>query len=205
MSSSVAELNRGSRTPESWGAPRGVVVTRALIAFVYAAGLVAAIGDRVPRTHSDVPVLAAVLLMTYPLIDVIASLVAVSRGRGQSIAVLRINAVVGILAVVAIAVTAFGSDAGAALIAFGVWAAISGALLLGTAIRDRRTQGGQVFLLVSGTLSTVAGIMFVVSSRMDRAHLATIGGYMALGGVLYLLSARRRSTSSQPRAEAAGG
>jgi uncharacterized membrane protein HdeD (DUF308 family) len=197
MSASVAELNRGSRTPKSWGALRHVAVTRALIALVWAAGLVAAIGDRVPSTHSDVPVVAAVLLTTYPLIDVIASLIAVSRGRGQSTVVLRINAAIGALAVVAIAATAFGSDAGAALIAFGVWAAVSGALLLATAIRDRRTRGGQVFLLVSGALSTLAGIMFVAASRMDHAHLATIGGYMALGGVLYLLSAWRGSASSQ--------
>jgi uncharacterized membrane protein HdeD (DUF308 family) len=196
MSVSVAQLNRGSRNPSSWGAPRRIAVTRALIALVWAAGLVTAIGDRVPRNDSDVPVVAALLLTTYPLIDVIASLIAVLRGRGQSISALRINAFVGALAVVAIAVTAFASDAGATLIAFGAWAAISGALLLGTAVKDRRTQGGQVFMVVSGALSTLAGIAFVASSRMDHPHLAMIGGYMALGAVLYLLSAWRRSSSA---------
>jgi hypothetical protein len=50
-------------------------------------------------------------------------------------------------------------------------------------------------LIVSGGLSTIAGISFIASSGMDDANLATVGGYMALGGVLFLLWALRSRTA----------
>jgi len=51
--------------------------------------------------------------------------------------------------------------------------------------------------LVSGGLSTIAGLGFLASSGMDDAHLAGVGGYMALGAVLYLLWAHRSQTAPQ--------
>jgi uncharacterized membrane protein HdeD (DUF308 family) len=194
MSASIAEFNREQRADQPWGTPRRVTVLRAVLALVWAAGLVAAVADRVPSTHSDVPTAVALLLATYPLIDVIASLAAARHG-GRSTRVLRINAAISALAVAAIAATGFGADAGAVLIAFGAWAAVSGAIQFGNAIRDRRTQGRQVLMLVSGGLSTIAGINFAASSRMDDPHLAVLGGYMALGAVLFLLSAWRGQTT----------
>jgi hypothetical protein len=53
-------------------------------------------------------------------------------------------------------------------------------------------------MIVSGGLSTIAGISFLAASGMDDAHLATVGGYMALGALLYLLWAHRGRTA--PRA-----
>jgi uncharacterized membrane protein HdeD (DUF308 family) len=106
--------------------------------------------------------------------------------------------VVSALAVVGIAATAFGSDAGAVLVVFGAWAAVSGAIQFGNAIRNRRAQGRQVLMLVSGGLSTIAGIDFVASSRMDDPRLALLGGYMALGAVLYLLSVWQDQSTPQP-------
>lgn len=94
------------------------------------------------------------LLATYPLIDVIAFLVTAARSRARSTAVLRVNAALGALAAIAIAATAFGSDAGRVLVAFGAWAAVSGALQFGVALQNRRSQGRQVLMLVSGGLST---------------------------------------------------
>jgi hypothetical protein len=46
-------------------------------------------------------------------------------------------------------------------------------------------------ILISGGLSTVAGITFLSAAGMRPARLATLGGYMAVGGLLYLVSARR--------------
>jgi hypothetical protein len=48
----------------------------------------------------------------------------------------------------------------------------------------------QVPMLVSGGLSTLAGISFLSAAGMHDAHLAVLGGYMAGGAVLYLVSAR---------------
>jgi uncharacterized membrane protein HdeD (DUF308 family) len=197
MSTSIAGLNLAPRARRSWDSPRRIVVVRALLALVWAAGLIAAIGDRVPSTNSDVPIAAALLLASYPLIDVIASLFTAARRGGGSSGVLRVNAAIGALAVVAIAATAFGSDAGAALAAFGAWAAVSGAIQLGVALRDR-TQGRRVLMLVSGGLSTIAGLNFVATSRTDDPRLAVLGGYMALGAVLFLLSAWRGQSTPRP-------
>jgi uncharacterized membrane protein HdeD (DUF308 family) len=163
---------------------------------VWAAALVIAVGDKVPSTSSDVPIAAAALLASYPAIDVIAS-IAGALGTDASARVLRINAVIGALAIAAIGAAAFGSDAGATLAAFGAWAAVSGAIQLGVAVHRRRTEGRQLPMIVSGGLSTIAGLGFVASSGMDDAHLAGVGGYMALGAALYLLSAHRSRTAPQ--------
>jgi hypothetical protein len=147
--------------------PQQIAVVRALLALVWAAAVVIAVGDHVPTTDTDLPTTAALFLASYPLIDVIASLLAIA---------------------------AFGSDAGATLIAFGAWAAVSGAIQLGIAIHRRRAEGRQLPMIVSGGLSTVAGLSFIAASGDDKAHLATLGGYMAVGALLYLLWARRGQT-----------
>jgi hypothetical protein len=63
------------------------------------------------------------------------------------------------------------------------------AIQLTLAIRLHRAQGRQLPLIVSGGLSTIAGIAFIAGSGMDHAHLAMVAGYMALGALLFLLSA----------------
>jgi uncharacterized membrane protein HdeD (DUF308 family) len=179
--------------------PRRIAVARAVLALLWAAAVVIAVGDDVPRTTSDVPGAAAVLLAAYPLIDAVASLLAAGRA-GTTGRVLRLNAAVSTLAAVAVGVAAFGSDAGATLTAFGAWAAVSGALQLGVAIR-RRSEGRQLPMMISGGLSTVAGLSFVAAAGKTDAHLATLGGYMALGAVLYLVWAARSTTARQAVAD----
>jgi uncharacterized membrane protein HdeD (DUF308 family) len=169
-------------------APQRIAVARALLAFVWAAALVLAVGDKVPTTDSDVPTGAALLLASYPLIDVIASLVGSAFADRD---LLRANAAVSAAAVVAIGATAFGSDAGSTLLAFGGWAVVSGAIQLAVAVRRRRAQGRQLPMIISGGLSTIAGISFLAASGNEDAHLATLAGYMALGGLLFLLWATR--------------
>jgi uncharacterized membrane protein HdeD (DUF308 family) len=183
--------------PRSRDSSRPIAIVRAVLALVWAAALVIAVGDQVPSTSSDVPVAAAALLASYPAIDVVASIAGALTTKASA-RVLAINAAISALAIAAIAATAFGSDAGATLVAFGAWAAVSGAIQLGVAVHRRRTQGRQLPMIVSGGLSTIAGIGFIASSGNDDAHLAALGGYMALGALLYLLWAYRTPTA--PRA-----
>jgi hypothetical protein len=161
-----------------------------VLALAWAAAVIIAVGGDVPTTASDLAAGVAVLLASYPLIDVIAS-IAVARYDATSRIVSRVNAAISTAAVVAIAVTGLGSDAGATLASFGAWAAISGAIQLGVAIHRRRPRGGQLPMIVSGGLSTVAGLGFIAQSGGTDAHLTYIGGYMALGALLYLLSTLR--------------
>jgi uncharacterized membrane protein HdeD (DUF308 family) len=174
--------------------PQRIAVVRALLALVWAAAVVIAVGDHVPTTDTDLPTAAALFLASYPLIDVIASLLASAFADTR---VLRINAAISALATVGIAIAAFGSDAGATLVAFGAWAAVSGAIQLGIAIHRRRTEGRQLPMIVSGGLSTVAGLSFIAASGDDKVHLAILSGYMAVGALLYLLWARRGQTDPE--------
>ena len=174
---------------------RQINVARAGFALVWAAAVLIAVGDKVPTTDTELPASAALLLASYPLIDVIASLVAATFGDTRA---LRINAAVSAFAIVGISVAAFSLDAGSTLAAFGAWAAVSGAIQLGMALHRRRARGGQLPMIVSGALSTLAGLSFVAASGNADAQLATLAGYMAFGAVLFLLGARRDDTN--PRA-----
>jgi hypothetical protein len=170
------------------GVPQRIAIVRAAFALIWAAALALAVGHKVPTTDSDIPAGIALLLASYPLIDVVASIVG---SRFADARVLRANAAISSLAVVALAVTSFGSDAGATLAAFGAWAAASGLILLGIAIHRRRAEGRQVPMIVSGGLSTLAGVSFLAASGNDKAHLGMIAAYMALGAVLYIVWAVR--------------
>jgi hypothetical protein len=194
MSASLAANRAAPNAPPAWTLPQRIANVRAVLALVWAAALVIAVGDHVPSTNSDVPIAAAALLASYPAIDVIAS-IAAALGTGASGRALRINAAISALAVVAIAATAFGADAGSTLVAFGLWAAVSGSIQFGVAVHRRRASGRQLPMIVSGGLSTIAGISFIASSGMHDANLAIVGGYMALGAVLYLLWAHRSRTA----------
>jgi uncharacterized membrane protein HdeD (DUF308 family) len=129
-------------------------------------------------------------LRTYRNVSPLSGLWLLSSGRPSPTG-LRVNAGISAAAVVAIAATAFGSDAGATMKSFGAWAIVSGVVLLGMAIRRRRSTGGQLPLIVSGGLSSIAGLSFILQSGGHNAHLTSIGGYMAFGALLYLLWAFR--------------
>src|SRR5687767_12683368 len=130
-----------------------LTVSRAVLALLWAAALVLALGDRVPTTASDVPVAAALLLSAYPLIDAVSSFV---EARW-------VNGAISAFAAAALAVATFAGDAGATLMVFGAWAVISGAIQF----RDAR----QWPMRVSGGLSTLAGLSFVAASGREDANL----------------------------------
>jgi hypothetical protein len=54
-------------------------------------------------------------------------------------------------------------------------------------------------MLISGGLSTLAGISFLSAAGMHDAHLAVLGGYMAVGAVLYLGAGRGRTSKRRAR------
>ncbi|QXC60687.1 hypothetical protein KSP35_20565 [Aquihabitans sp. G128] len=186
MSSTL--LDPVSSTPSRAITPRRISVARAGLGLVWAGAFLVAVRSEVPTTDTELPVAAALVLASYPLIDVVASLLGASFDDRRA---LRIGAAVSALAVVGIAVAAFGADAGATLVAFGTWAAVSGAIQLVLALRRRPSRPGQLPMIVSGGLSTVAGLSFASAARAEDANLAGLAGYMAFGAVLFLVWARR--------------
>jgi uncharacterized membrane protein HdeD (DUF308 family) len=162
-------------------------VTRAALALLWAISLVVAIGDRIPTTASEVPFAAALLLSAYPLIDAVSSFV---ERRW-------VNGAISTLAAAALAFATFAGDAGATLVVFGVWAVVSGAFQLGTALQHRGAGSPQWPMIISGAISMVAGLGFASMAGQDAAHFANLAGYAVGGAVLYLIwTARARRTGT---------
>jgi uncharacterized membrane protein HdeD (DUF308 family) len=190
-------LSSALRAPLTSGVSQRIAIVRAGVALIWAAAFVIAVGDEIPRTGSDVTFAASALLVLYPLIDVIASLAEARRAPQKSMGVLRANAAISLVAAVALGATAFGADAGAVLVAFGVWAVVSGAIQFGVAIDRRRASGRELPMILSGGLSAAIGVSFIAASQANDAHLANLGGYAAFGAVLYLLWAARSRAASR--------
>jgi hypothetical protein len=166
--------------------PRRIAQVRALVALLWAATLAILARD----AGTELPVEVAALVTIYPLIDVTASLTEAALG-GARARLLHINAAGSLLATAALAVVAFGSDTGAVLAVFGLWATVSGALQFTGAVRRRRAGTRELPMLASGAISTLAGISFIAASGMDDPTVANLAGYAAFGALLYLLWAHR--------------
>jgi len=138
---------------------------------------------------NDTPTaIAAVLLTIYPLWDAIATLLERRlAGAGSTSRVSAVNMALGLAATIGMIVAIF-STIGSALLAFGIWALLSGAIQLVTAIRRWRTVGAQWPMIISGGLSVVAGATFAAMSGSTTSGLSTIAGYSAFGAFWFLVS-----------------
>ncbi|MET7516945.1 DUF308 domain-containing protein [Streptomyces sp. NPDC005480] len=135
-------------------------------------------------------VIAAVLLIIYPLWDVIATLLErrmAGTGTGSTNHVSTINVALGLVTTIGMIIAAF-STIGTALLVFGIWALLSGAIQLVVAIRRRRTIGAQWPMIISGGLSVLAGLNFAAMSASATSGLSTVAGYSAFGAFWFLVS-----------------
>ena len=176
-----------------------VFLIRGVIAIAWAAVFVAVSNS----LTSDVTVIAAVLLVLYPLIDAVATLIDARTQHGSARQWLLINAGSSILAAVALGVAATRSVA-AAFVVFGVWAAVSGAAQLIVALRRRAQLGRQVPLLLANGASVLLGVAFIIMATVGQTRLGMIAIYAATGGIEFLIQAwllarrRRRSANAGP-------
>ncbi|MGW7692393.1 DUF308 domain-containing protein [Streptomyces asiaticus] len=133
-------------------------------------------------------VIAAVLLIVYPLWDVIATLLERRMaGTGSTNRVSTINMALG-LATTAGMITAVFSTIGKTLLVFGLWALLAGAVQLVVAIRRRRTVGAQWPMVISGGQSVLAGATVAATSASATSGLSTVAGYSAFGAFWFLVS-----------------
>ncbi|MEU6259135.1 hypothetical protein [Streptomyces sp. NPDC047043] len=133
-------------------------------------------------------VIAAALLVVYPLWDAIATLIErrlASTGSTNSVNTLNIG--LGLAATAGMIVAVF-STIGTALLVFGVWALLSGAIQLVVAIRRRRTVGAQWPMAISGGQSVLAGATIAATSASATSNLSTVAGYSAFGAFWFLVS-----------------
>ncbi|MEI9406938.1 DUF308 domain-containing protein [Mesorhizobium argentiipisi] len=138
----------------------------------------------------SVPPLAAVMLVAYPLWDALANYVDAQRsgglGRNQS---QLLNFVVSIVTAIAVAI-ALGRSMNAVLAVYGVWAVVSGAFQLVTALRRWKTNGAQWAMILSGAQSALAGLFFVkMAGGAEAIGIANVAPYAAFGAFYFLVSA----------------
>ncbi|TMU97908.1 hypothetical protein [Streptomyces sp. DASNCL29] len=133
--------------------------------------------------------IAAVLLIIYPLWDVIATLLE-RRMAGTGSATNRvssINMALGLATTAGMTIAVF-STIGRALLVFGGWALLAGAVQLIVAIRRRRIVGAQWPMIISGGQSVLAGATVAATSASATSRLSTVAGYSAFGAFWFLVS-----------------
>ncbi|MET9042004.1 DUF308 domain-containing protein [Streptomyces sp. NPDC003737] len=134
-------------------------------------------------------VIAAVLLIVYPLWDAVATLLERRlAGAGSTNRVSTVNMGLGVAATAGMVIAVF-STIGTALLVFGLWALLSGAIQLVVAIRRRRTVGAQWPMVISGGQSVLAGATVAATSASATSSLSTVAGYSAFGAFWFLVSA----------------
>ncbi|MDG4884818.1 DUF308 domain-containing protein [Mesorhizobium sp. WSM4884] len=134
--------------------------------------------------------LAAVMLVAYPAWDALANYLDAQRsgGLGRNKSQL-LNVVVSVITAIAVTV-ALGRSMNAVLAVYGVWAVVSGAFQLVTALRRWKTNGAQWAMILSGAQSALAGLFFVkMASGMEAIGIANVAPYAAFGAFYFLVSA----------------
>ncbi|RYU14782.1 DUF308 domain-containing protein [Nocardioides iriomotensis] len=167
-------------------------LVRGVVAITWAAVFAAVSGS----LTTAVTVGAGILLVLYPLIDVVFSLFDARSQHGSVRQLLVANAAVSAATAVALGVA---STAGVsqAFAVFGAWAFVTGAAQVVVAVRRRAQLGNQWPMLLAGSLSTIGGIAFVIAGLVGTPMLSMLVIYAATGGVdfavqAWLLARRRR-------------
>jgi uncharacterized membrane protein HdeD (DUF308 family) len=139
----------------------------------------------------QVPALLTVLLVLYPLVDAVAVFVELraSGSAQRARASETVNIVFSVLAAIALG-WASTISVPAILIVWGIWAAVAGATQLVTGA-SRRRLGGQWPLIISGGISVLAGVGFLLQGLGGATSASSLSGYAVLGGIFFLISAIR--------------
>ncbi|SEB86700.1 DUF308 domain-containing protein [Streptomyces melanosporofaciens] len=165
---------------------RSLYLIRIAFSLVWVALVLATSASLVSKDRPTV--IAAVLLVVYPLWDVIATLLERRMAAtGATNRVSTINMAVGLATTAGMVIAVF-STVGTALLVFGIWALLSGAIQLVVAIRRRRTVGAQWPMVISGGQSVLAGAATAAMSASATSGLSTVAGYSAFGAFWFLVS-----------------
>ncbi|WP_232836844.1 hypothetical protein [Lentzea terrae] len=171
-----------STVHETAAALRRLYFVRFGFAVVWAALLVV--------TGAELGPVSVTLLVLYPLFDVAAAVVDARSSRGAGpVRGLYGNVVISLLAAVGLAI-ACAAGIPAVLQVWGAWAIVSGLVQLFVGV-SRRKMGGQWPMILSGSISVVAGSSFIVMASGPQPSLTSLAGYAAIGGIFFLVSAVR--------------
>jgi len=153
-----------------------------LARFVFAAAWAGAFA----ATGSKIDAGSVTLLILYPAFDVAAAVFDARSARDRA---LDVNIAVSTAAAAGLAFAAAGGIPDV-LRAWGAWAIVAGLVQLYLALQRRRALGGQWAMILSGSISVLAGAGFI--GQAGRAtSMKQVAGYAALGGIFFLISAVR--------------
>lgn len=143
----------------------------------------------VGATATTNPGVAAVLVILYPLWDVACTVYDLNTSalEGSARISQTINAVLGAVAAIGLALTAFDQPVYAIGI-FGAWAFVAGLLQLATGLIRRKQLGGQWAMILSGFQSMAAGAAFGFGGLHGKFHAKDLGGYAIFGAVYFLIA-----------------
>ncbi|MEU0945584.1 DUF308 domain-containing protein [Streptomyces canus] len=140
--------------------------------------------------HEDLNAPAITLLVVYPLVDAVSSLIDYrATPNGSERRVTAFNGMLSTLAALAIGIA--GADGVAAVLhVFGAWAVVSGAAQLTVGLRRRGPELGKQWpTLISGGLSFLVGITYNIQAGGDHPSLDVLSVYATGGGVWFILQA----------------
>ncbi|MEV6296712.1 DUF308 domain-containing protein [Streptomyces sp. NPDC051896] len=187
--------SRTTTTTTTSSGLRSLYLIRVAFSLIWVALVVATSASLVSTDRPTV--IAGVLLVAYPLWDVIATLLERRMaGTGSTDRVGTTNMAVGLATAAGMIIAVF-STIGTTLLVFGSWALLSGAIQLVVAIRRRHTVGAQWPMIVSGGLSVLAGASFAAMSASATSSLSAVAGYSAFGAFWFLVSVAALSIRSR--------
>jgi uncharacterized membrane protein HdeD (DUF308 family) len=142
------------------------------------------------KAHGDLDAAAVTLLVAYPLIDAVSSLIDHrATPDGSERRVIAFNGVLSTLAAVALGFAGAGGVA-PVLHVFGAWALVSGAAQVAVGVRRRGPELGKQWpTLISGALSFLVGITYNIQAAGDNPSLDVLSVYATGGGVWFILQA----------------
>jgi len=140
--------------------------------------------------HDTLDAVAITLLVVYPLIDAVSSLIDYrALPDGSERRVTAFNAVLSTLAAIAVGIAGAGSFA-TVLGVFGAWAVLSGAAQAVVGLRRRGPELGKQWpILISGGLSFLVGIFYIIQAAGDDPSLDVLSTYATGGGVFFIIQA----------------
>jgi uncharacterized membrane protein HdeD (DUF308 family) len=140
--------------------------------------------------HKDVDAVAITLLVVYPLIDAVSSLIEYrATPNGSERRIIAFNGVLSTLGAVAIGIAGAGGEA-PVLHVFGAWAVISGGAQVVVGLRRRGPELGKQWpTLISGGLSFLVGITYNIQAAGENPSLDVLSVYATGGGVWFILQA----------------
>ncbi|GGT70611.1 DUF308 domain-containing protein [Streptomyces sp. NPDC059153] len=142
------------------------------------------------KAHEDVDAPAITLLVAYPLIDAVSSLIDYrATPDGSERRVTAFNGVLSTLAAIAVGIAGAGGVA-PVLHVFGAWAVISGAAQVIVGLRRRGPEFGKQWpTLISGGLSFLVGIFYNIQAAGDNPSLDVLSTYATGGGIFFIAQA----------------